>query len=163
MATTLKHVRGLDGILDTLKALPAEIVSKGGGPVRASLRKAALVIRDAYVENVKLIVDQPNKDGSTPDNSGAWEKAIIASRAKPKFKGEHYKVRIKRGAKAPSGEFVNKYAGVNEFGDETHAALAPMRRAWDAKQAEALDVVVSEMQKRTQAAIRKATKRSRQL
>ena len=161
---TLQHVKGLDGILDTLKALPAEIVSKSGGPVKLSLRAGAKVIQQQYVDNVKLIIDQPNKDGSTPDNSGTWEKAIVVSRAKPgSFKGEWFKVRIKRGAKAPNGVTANKYAGVQEFGDETHEAKAPMRRAFDARKTDALAVIVSEMQKRTQAAIKKATKRSREL
>jgi hypothetical protein len=156
----LKYVHGLEGILDTLKSLPPEIVSKSGGPVRTSARKASVVFQKAYIENVQLIIDQPNKDGSTPDNSGSWEKGIIVSRAKPVpgFKGEIFKTRIKRGAKAPNGQSVNKYAGVQEFGDETHAALAPMRKAFESKKDVALQTFATEMRKRTDAAIRKAKK-----
>lgn len=157
----LKHVKGLDGILDTLKSLPPEIVSKGGGPVRASLRTSGVVFQKAYQENIRAIVDEPNKDGSTPDNSETLEKAVIVSRRKPPpgFKGEIFSVRVKRGAKAPNGQTANKYGGVMEFGYEGVPAKAPMRRAYESKKGEALDTFVSEMRRRTDAAIKKARKK----
>lgn len=156
----LQYVKGLEGLLDTLKSLPPEIVSKGGGPVRVSARKASQVFQKAYQENIRAIVDEPNKDGSTPDNSGSWEKAVIVSRRKPRpgFKGEIFSTRLKRGAKAPSGESVNKYAGVNEFGDETHSALAPMRKAFETSKDQALSTFVTEMDKRVEAAAKKTKK-----
>lgn len=39
-------MEGLEGVLATLKSLPPELVSKGGGPVRFAVRKAANIIRD---------------------------------------------------------------------------------------------------------------------
>lgn len=156
----LKHVQGLNSLLDTLKALPPEIVSKSGGPVRTSLRKAGVVFQKAAIENVQLIVDQPNKDGSTPDNSKTLEKAIIVSRGKPQpgRKGEIFRVRVKRGAKAPNGQTANKYGGVLEFGYEGVAAKPWLRPAFDAHKQEAYGLFVSEMQKRLDAAVRKARK-----
>jgi len=38
------QLEGLQGVLETLKALPSELVSRNGGPVRSALRKGALVI-----------------------------------------------------------------------------------------------------------------------
>ena len=40
-------VSGLDGVLETLRQLPPEIVSKGGGPVKLALAKGARMLRDA--------------------------------------------------------------------------------------------------------------------
>lgn len=156
----LRYVKGLDGLLDTLKALPPEIVSKGGGPVRTSLRKAGVVLQKAYQENIRAIVDEPNKDGSTPANSGTLEKAVIVSRRKPRpgFKGEVFAVRVKRGAKAPNGQSANKYGGVMEFGYEGVPAKAPMRKAFETNKGQALETFVSEMHKRVEAAARKAKK-----
>lgn len=163
MAITLKHVKGLDGILETLKALPPEIVSKSGGPVKLALRAGGKVIQQAYVDNVRTLIAEPNQTG-IDESSGTWEKSIVVSRAKPtSFKGEWYKVRIRRSARGSNGEPVNKYAGVHEFGDETHPAKAPLRRAFDSSKDAALSTIVAEMQRRTQNAIKKATKRSKQL
>lgn len=155
-----KHVKGLDGLLDTLKSLPPAIVSKGGGPVRVSARKASQVFQKAYQENIRAIVDEPNKDGSTPANSGTLEKAVIVSRRKPRpgFKGEIFAVRIKRGAKAPNGQSANKYGGVLEFGYEGVPAKAPMRKAFETSKDQALSTFVSEMHKRVEAAAKKAVK-----
>lgn len=156
----LKHVKGLENLLVTLKALPPEVVSKGGGPVRTSLRAAGKVFQKAAIENVQLIVDQPNKDGSTPANSKTLEKAIIVSRGKPApgRKGEIFRVRVKRGAKAPNGVTANKYGGVLEFGYEGVPAKPWLRSAFEAHKQEAYAVFVSEMQKRLIAAVRKSRK-----
>lgn len=165
MATTTVHVKGLDGILETLKALPPEIVSKGGGPVRAALRKGAVVLQQAYVQALQVIVAEPSPDGRPSESTGVLEKAAIVSRVKPRpgFKGEIYKLRVRRGTKYPDGTTANKVGGILEFGDERVPAKAPMRRSFDANKPAALETIVAEMQKRTQAAIKKATKRSKQL
>lgn len=165
MATTTVHVKGLDGILETLKALPPEIVSKGGGPVRAALRKGAVVLQGAYVDAIRAIVAEPAPDGRPSESTGLLEKSAIVSRMKPRpgFKGEIYKLRVRRSSKYPDGTSANTVGGVLEFGDQRIQAKAPMRRSFDANKSEALSTIVSEMQKRTQAAIRKATKRSKQL
>lgn len=156
----MKHVAGLEGLLETLKSLPPEIVSRAGGPVRASLRKSGVIFQKAYQENIRAIVDEPNKDGSTPDNSGTLEKAVIVSRRKPVpgFKGEIFAVRVKRGAKAPNGQTANKYGGVLEFGYENVPAKAPMRKAFESNKGQALETFVSEMRKRVDAAGKKARK-----
>lgn len=161
MATTTVHVKGLNELLETLKRLPPEIVSKNGGPVRTAARNAMKVMQKRAVENVQLIVDQPNADGSTPDNSKTLEKAIIVSRMKPTpgFKGEIFKLRVKRGAKAPNGQTANKYGGVLEFGYEGVAAKPWMRPAFDATKETVVATFEAELGKRIDAAIKKAAKR----
>lgn len=157
MAKETTRVHGLDELLKTMSELPPRIVSKGGGPVRASLRKAGVVFQKQYKANIRAITDEPNKDGSTPQTSHSWENSVIVSRGKPTgFKGEIFRVRLKRGARAPNGARVNTYAAVQEYGDETHRALSPFRRAFDAKKGDALSTFATEMQKRVAAAVKKA-------
>lgn len=151
------RVHGLSELLKTMSELPPNIVSKGGGPVRASLRKAGVLIQKQYVQNIQAIITEPNKDGSKPEVSRTWEKSVIVSRGKPSgFKGEVFRVRLKKGARAPNGARVNTYAAVQEYGDENHRALAPFRRAFDSKKDAALSTFMSEMQKRVAAAVKKA-------
>jgi HK97 gp10 family phage protein len=160
MAATLKYVKGLEGLLATLKALPPEIVSKGGGPVRTAARLSLKQMQRDAIQNVQLIVDQPNKDGSTPTNSKTLEKAIIISRRKPGagFQGEIFSLRVKRGARAPNGQTANKYGGILEFGYEGVPAKAWLRRAFEANKDTAVTVFTSELTKRIEAATRKARK-----
>lgn len=158
----LQYVKGLEGILDTLKRLPPEIVSKGGGPVRTALRKGGVVFQREAQANVRRIVEEPNKDNRPSESTGTLEKAIIVSRKKPSsgVKGERYHVRVKRGAKNPqTGVTANKYGGVLEFGYEGVPAKPWLRTAFETKKQEALDTIVSELRKRVDAAVKKARKK----
>lgn len=157
-----QYVEGLEGILDTLKKLPPELVSKRGGPVRTALRKAGVVIQKEVQANVRRIVEEPNKDGQPSDSTGNLEKAIIVSRRKPRpgFKGEIFSVRVKRGAKNIRGVTANKYGGILEFGYEGVPAKPWLRPAFEAKKQEALDTFVSDLRKRIDGAVKKARKLS---
>lgn len=152
----LVHIKGLDELLKTLKALPPEIVSKRGGPVRAALRKAAAVVQKEAQENVDRLV----QDGETAESTGTLRKALIVSRKKPgNFKGERFWLRIKRGAKNPKGVTANTYGGALEFGDDRAPAKAWMRKAWEAKKEQALDTFLREIPKAIDAAIKRAKKK----
>lgn len=158
----LEFIKGLDGLLDTLKALPPEIVSKRGGPVRTALRKGGVVFQKEAQANVRAIVAETNKGGFESRSGGTLEKAIIVSRRKPQsaFKGEIFRVRVKRGAKNAFGVTANKYGGILEFGDQFLRPRAWMRRAFDTRKDEALNAIVSDLRKRIDAAIKKARKLS---
>lgn len=160
MAITTVHVRGLSELLETLKRLPPEIVSKSGGPVRAAARKAMQVMQRQAIENVKQIVQQPNKDGTTPRSSGTLESAVIVSRVKPKpgFTGEIYKLRVKARARAPNGQTAAKYGGVLEWGYEGVPAKPWMRSAFDSTKEQVVSVFEQELRKRIDAAAKKARK-----
>ena len=54
MAIETTQIEGLAGVLDTLKRLPPEIVSKRGGPVRAALNKAARMIQKQVIVNLAV-------------------------------------------------------------------------------------------------------------
>jgi HK97 gp10 family phage protein len=155
-----QKIEGLSELLETLTRLPPEIVSKGGGPVRVALRKAAVIIQREAQSNVRRIVLEPNKDGRDSRSSGTLEKAIIVSRRKPRsgFKGERFQVRVKRGAKNPKGVTANKYGGVLEFGYEGVPAKPWLRPAFESRKQEALTTFMNELRKRIDAAAKKARK-----
>lgn len=156
------EIHGLKELLDTMQRLPAELVSKGGGPVRVALRKAGVVIQKEAQANVDRIVAEPNKNGKPSTSKGNLRAAITVSRRKPRlgFRGEIYWVRVKRGAKNERGVTANKYGGVLEFGYEGVPAKPWLRPAFETKKQEALSVFVSELRKGVDRAVKKARKRA---
>lgn len=88
------HLTGIDGVLATLRSLPADVVSKKGGPVKLSLAKGARYLRDAEKANLRQAIAIGGQDDST----GLLEQNIIASRGKEPSggNGERYLVRVKR-------------------------------------------------------------------
>lgn len=88
-------LRGVDGVVDMLRSLPPEVVSKRGGPVKLSLAKGARFMRDKAKGNLRAAIAQRGDD-----STGLLEKSVIASRGKPPSsgKGERYLVRVKRKA-----------------------------------------------------------------
>lgn len=99
MARETVTIEGLDDVLRRLKALGAE-ASKRGGPVRAAVRKAAVVIVKEAQANVRKIVAEPNVTEGDP-STGLLEKSIAPFRSKPQAgeRGETFVVTVKRGAK----------------------------------------------------------------
>lgn len=85
-------LQGVEGILTTLESLPAEVVSKRGGPVKLALAKGARLLRDHQKTALRTVIS------GSDDSTGLLEQSIIASRGKaPRGgKGERYLVRIKR-------------------------------------------------------------------
>ncbi|TXH50701.1 MAG: hypothetical protein E6Q97_19865 [Desulfurellales bacterium] len=160
------EIRGLTGVLDALKSLPPEIVSKRGGPVRASLRAAANVLRDQAKANVARIIAEPNIDGDNR-STGLLHKSIQTKRSKLKqgVNGEAFVVGIRRGQKYPANRQARKEAvtavqvgRLLEYGTEKRKPMPWLRPAFDAKGSAALARFSEEMQKRTTAAIKKAEK-----
>lgn len=88
---------GLDGVLDTLKSLPPEVVSKRGGPVKSALRKGALVILKAERQALQIATANATDSGKR-ESTGFLLKNLIASRGKAPTtgKGERYLVRVRR-------------------------------------------------------------------
>jgi HK97 gp10 family phage protein len=97
MADT-QTLKGLDDVLDKLKRLPPEIVSKNGGPVKTALRKGAMVIVNEWKAQVQRVIDEPNADGQPTDSTGLLKSSIGATRdSKPQRHGanERYIVRVR--------------------------------------------------------------------
>ena len=142
-------VSGLDGVLDTLKSLPAEVVSKRGGPVRAALRKGAVVIQKQEKANLQAVTvnaDDPDKAAST----GLLLKNVVVTRGKAPSsgKGERYLVRVKRRVYARIGSkpvTTLKTAQLLEYGSSQQPAEPWIRPAFQAKAEEAIKTVESEL------------------
>lgn len=147
MAGSAFDIKGLDGVLKLLQSLPREVVSKRGGPVRAALRKGALVIQKQEKTNLQHSLD--------PEATGQLLDAIVVTRGKPPSdgKGERYLVRIKRkiyagrNLKVRGGKLQTtttlKTAYLKEYGSEKQQAEPFIVPAFKAKAREAIDTTVS--------------------
>ena len=165
MADT-RTMKGLDGLLDQMQKLPADIVSKRGGVVAPALRKGGVVIQKQAQANIRAVTR--NKIGEGYINTDTLEKAVVVRRdPNPQRSGaaERYRVVIARGRKYPGGR-VNKNGGKPltavmtgrylEYGTEDQPAEPWMTPAYMNKREAALNTVVDEMGKGVQKAIRKA-------
>jgi len=169
MAVETVSVQGLAGVLDALRKLPPEIVSKAGGPVKLALKKAAEVLRDEAKRNVQRIVDTPNKSGKN-ESTGLLMKSIQAKRSRMRGgeRGEAFVVGIKRGQRYPQGRQGRK-GGITavqvgrllEYGTERRQPMPWLRPAFDAKKGAAVQTFVAEMRARTQKVIDRVEREAR--
>lgn len=163
------RVEGLKGVVDTLRQLPPEVVSKRGGPVRSSLRKAAKVLQVQAQLNVQAIIDAPNKGDLPTESTGLLKKSIVIARGKQPAsgRGETQLVKIKRGAKYP-GKFQDAKGSITaakvgrllEEGSEKRAPMPWLRPAFDAKKYEALTVFATTLLKGIEVIKRKLMQRN---
>jgi HK97 gp10 family phage protein len=155
------QINGLNGTLATLRALPPEIVAKRGGPVKAALAKGARLLRDHAKQNLRQSIAY-NGERST----GELEKRVIASRGKAPFggKGERYLVRVKR------RDYINAEgvrtnplmtANLLEYGSSHQPATPWLRPALQQNGTEVIDTVVSDLDRRVQAVVRKLAAQNR--
>lgn len=116
---------GADNVVAMLRALPTEVVSKRGGPVKTWLRKGAKRLQ------AKLLVqlDRVTSNETThPEREGTdtLKRASIVSRGKPPTdgRGERYLVRWKRVTYSRAGKPVttHKTAQLLEYGSATQPA-----------------------------------------
>lgn len=145
-------LEGIDGVLDMLKNLPPEIVSKRGGPVRAALRKAASVIHKQEQANLAAATANGN------ESTGFLAKNVVVTRGKPptEGKGERYLVRVKRkGYPDREGVSTLQTAQLLEYGSSQQPAEPWIRPAFASKAREAIHVAEVEVVK----AVERAAKR----
>lgn len=164
------RVDGLAGVLDTLKRLPPEIVSKAGGPVKLSLKEAAEMLRDEAKGNVRRIIDTPNIDREASDSTGLLLLSIQAKRSRVARgkNGEAYVVGIRRKQLYPASRQGQK-GGITavqvgrllEYGTEYMVAKPWLRAAFDAKGGAALNLFVKRLTERTQKVIKKLEREAR--
>ena len=91
------RVEGLKEMVELLKTLPSEIVSRRGGPVRRALRRAAYVILRQEEINLQKVIDETAARQGNTESIGLLKKSLVVTRGKPPFdgKGERYLVRVK--------------------------------------------------------------------
>lgn len=145
-------VKGLDGVLDTLRSLPPELVSRRGGPVRAALRKGAVVIHKQALANLKVsTANQPSY------STGLLQKNLVVTRGKAPLvgKGERYLVRVRRkvypgrSGRSAGGKATTTLAAANllEYGSSKQRAEPWLRPAFAARAEQAIRTIESELVK----------------
>lgn len=149
MAETIK-LTGADDVLRMLQQMPAEVVSKRGGPVRAALRKGAKVIQQQEIANLNAAT----AGGNT--STGLLAKNVVVTRGKPPTdgKGERYLVRVKRKGypnrsggkgKRTTGVTTIKTAQLLEYGSSKQPAEPWIRPAFKSRAVEAINVATSSL------------------
>lgn len=141
------NIRGIDGVLATLQSLPAEVVSKRGGPVKLALAKGARFLRDREREALRSVIEEGDQ------STGLLEENIIASRGKAPAggNGERYLVRIKRKMyPGRKGEQVStlKSAQLKEYGSAHQPARSFIRRTVQTHAARTITIVVDDLKSR---------------
>lgn len=165
MATVTVKLEGLKGVLDTLKSLPPELVSKNGGPVRLAARKALVPMREDAKANVRSIVAEPNKDGLPSESTGLLEQNIVISRAKPRQNGERFLLRVRRKAypKEGAGKTVTtpQVGRLLEYGTEKMVAHPWLRPAYEKNREGALHIFTAELNKGIARIVKKLARQNR--
>lgn len=153
------NLRGVEGVLKTLKSLPPEIVSKRGGPAKLALAKGARMLRDQVKANLAAAIAQGGNE-----STGLLAANIIASRGKPPFdgKGERYLVRVRRKAypgRKPETRggvaTVRKSMALLEYGSSRQRATPVMRPAIIQKGQQVINVVTEDLLRRVDAVVKK--------
>jgi HK97 gp10 family phage protein len=149
-------IKGVDGVIATLRSLPPEVVSKRGGPVKLALAKGARMLRDAAKRN--LVASMSTDDDY--QNTQLLEKNVIASRGKPPMsgRGERYLVRVKRKTyPGRDGKPVttHKTAHLKEYGSSHQPATPWLRPAVQQHGRAVIEVIVADLLRRLDVVVRK--------
>jgi HK97 gp10 family phage protein len=166
MARETFQIIGLEGVLKTLQELPPELVSKNGGPVRAALRKAALLIQKQAQANVQRIIDEPNASGLPPESTGLLKANVVVQRGKaPRSgKGERYLIRVRRkrypGSKDWKERSTSQIGALLEYGTGQRRPSPWMRPAFEQRKQEALAVFQRELPAAIDRAVKKLARQN---
>jgi HK97 gp10 family phage protein len=141
-------IEGLNGVLETLKQLPPEVVSKNGGPVRSALRKGALIILAQAKTNLQNVTRAADADKQY--STGHLLANLVAQRAKPPsgMNGEAYRIRVRsKRAYARKGIPVTAWkTGYSlEYGTVKQKAEPWLRPAAESRYQEAMQTIKSEL------------------
>lgn len=158
MAKTEMRLEGLSDLLAKLKALPAEIGSKGGGPLRLALFTATKLMRD-------------DAQSRAPVDTGRLQRNVIAFRDRdPRSSGvtEQYAITFRRGkgrgkrraySTTSRGEKDAFYGRFVEFGTSKSPAQPFLRPAFEAKKHEAAELFRTKLAAAIAAAVLKMERR----
>jgi hypothetical protein len=144
------QMQGLNGVLDTLRSLPPEIVSKRGGPVKAALRKGARVIFLEAKKNLQQVTANATSEGRRY-STGLLLKNLVVTRGKKPTgaNGERYLVRVRRKSYQRDGKTVTTLATANllEYGSVKQPAEPWLRPAFISKAANAIQTAEQDLLK----------------
>lgn len=140
---TVIKLTGVDNVLKMLQSLPADVVSKRGGPVKTALRKGANVIAKQMRANLTAVT-------AGDESTGLLLKNLIVSRGKSPSggKGERYLIRFRRKSYAGrKGKVVTtlKTAQLLEYGSSKQPPESFIRTAFSSRAREAIETIEREL------------------
>lgn len=149
---------GADNIISLLRSLPAEVVSKRGGPVKLALAKGARLIRDEAKRNLQQAIAE---NGYV--SSGLLLDNVVASRGKAIHgsRGERYLVRVRRKTypdRTGKPVTTHKTANLLEYGSAHQPATPWLRPAVQTKGSEAINVMTADLVARLDRLVKKLAK-----
>lgn len=145
---------GADGVMDTLRSLPAEVVAKRGGPVKSALRKGARVILKQAQMNLQAVTSNATASGKR-ESTGLLLDNLVATRGKEPIgtRGERYLVRVRRkiypgrSGRSGGGKATTTLAAAQllEYGSVKQPAEPWLRPAFQSRAREAIDTATREL------------------
>lgn len=168
MARETVRIEGLRGVLETLKQLPPELVSKRGGPIAGAIRAALKPMQEEAQANIRAIVAEPNLGEVPAESTGLLERNIVIARSsKMEKNGETFRLRIRkkvypRDASKPKAKgrrdkrtTTPQVGRLLEYGTEKMRAKPWLRPAFETHRHGALDIFAQEMNTRIQRIVKK--------
>ncbi|MGY6272435.1 hypothetical protein ACXIUT_22345 [Achromobacter denitrificans] len=154
-------LRGVDEVMRTLQSLPAEVVSKRGGPVKTALARGARYLRDRAKENLQASVTNTGDE-----SSGLLLQNVIASRGKPPIgsKGERYLVRVRQKTYTRKGKepvTTRKTAALKEYGSSHQPATPWLRPAVQQHGQRVIELMSADVVRQIEKVIAKARREGR--
>lgn len=152
MAGETFRIEGLTGVMRSIEQLPAEVVSKRGGPVRSALQKSAKSMQAAVQGELQRIIDTPNLDGLNV-STGLLKKNIVVKRGRLAGgeKGELYSVRVrnkKYPAERGAAGSTAQVARLLEGGTEKREPMPIFLPAFEKNKNAVVGIFVSELNKK---------------
>lgn len=143
-------IEGAKAVRDALYNLPDNLVGKGGTAVRASVRKAAKLVRDRAAANLTEVIARANI--GPEESTGLLVDSLVVSRYKSNLtEGEQQVVRIqsKKYPDDETGETTTTQVGrLLEYGSEKREPMPWMFPAFMETKEEAVNVMLTELEKR---------------
>lgn len=164
------QLTGLDEAIKALRALPAEFGSKGGGPIRKALYRAALPMRK-FAES-KAPIDTGNlsanvyiyRDRNPKGSTGATERYVIGVRTRKRARAKTQTAKLNRQLGRISKSLRAKgdayYWFMVEFGTSKQRAQPFMRPAFEIHKNIAVNIFTREMKTQVAAAVNQARRAS---
>lgn len=156
------ELKGLNGVLRTLQELPAEVVSKNGGPVKIALKRGAQVILREAALNLARSTEALGTDDY--ETTGLLLSALVATRGKAPSggNGERYLVRVKKLKYNRPGPETNTRATASwlEYGSEKQPAEPWLRPAFASSAPQAIQTIEKELLSAIQRVVRKLARQN---
>lgn len=157
------QLTGMDGVIKTLQSLPAEVVSKNGGPVKLSLAKGA---RTYLAYQKQALVSAIAQNGEV-ESTGLLLSTMVASRGKrvASGKGERYLVRFRRKTYPNrKGRPVTTLQTANllEYGSSHQPATPFIRPTVQSRGGEIIRVITEDLTKRLDKLIKQQARQNKQ-